>query len=471
MKSLRPGCERILACLHIGTDAKAPSFSMSCCSRIGGQTRRTSPTWAIAMTETALIDAIVVPFIESTNRNGFNGVPALKLLVLQPDQGELRARLSSLISKGLIVAVFASQAVNMHIKRFPDMSIEEQLSGLESEPLDGICLYPCAVVVREHVDISEWHDRPFSKLLLLGEAQLSFRAFDMAALERYVSDPRYDVVFEDYMGRMSVTNASFSDVAYPERDKVGIQSFGLGFDSKRHPCVIVYLRYLSMLSAEHQQYWHSYVIKEGGRMCEPYFVSSIEGDFWKSHSVREAIIEEVTLLRLLSEAIWGKSLFRALPERRVPIGLTAFLRPTVENFNRFVMALDKLLSECIDVKFFEGRLCLETETQRNDGKIIVQSKGTLKLLEEWLLQEIIWEDTNAFQDIIIKPLRNVRRLRQVPAHTFIDDNFSLDYYQRRKDILCGILNSLSNIRATLSRHPRAKHIDIPKWLDGPVDVF
>jgi hypothetical protein len=56
------------------------------------------------------------------------------------------------------------------------------------------------------------------------------------------------------MGWMSVTNEFFGDAQHPERDKVSLQSFGLGFDDQRNPYVIVHLRYLAGLSAEHQQF-------------------------------------------------------------------------------------------------------------------------------------------------------------------------------------------------------------------------
>lgn len=134
--------------------------------------------------------------------------------------------------------------------------------------------------------------------------------------------------------------------------------------------------------------------------------------------------------------------------------------------------MDKLLSESIDVKFFEGKLPLEIETPRPDGKINVQKKGTLTLLEEWLLKEITWDDPNAFREVVIQPLRKVRRLRQTPAHTFTQDTFSEEYYETRKQHLWTVFNSLSNIRATLAKHRRAIHIEIPDWLDdGPIDVF
>jgi hypothetical protein len=136
------------------------------------------------------------------------------------------------------------------------------------------------------------------------------------------------------------------------------------------------------------------------------------------------------------------------------------------------MALDKLLSGSIDVKFFDGKVLLETETSRSDGKVVVQNKGTLTLLEEWLLQEIAWHDPDAFRDVVIQPSRKIRRLRQIPAHTFTRDTFSTEYHNRRKQLLWEVFNSLSNIRATLKKHPKAYHIPMPDWLDDcHVDVF
>lgn len=424
------------------------------------------------MADTSLMLAITESFIGSAKRDDFNGIVASALLGLQANPEKLRSELSALIQDGQITAVFSRLSVNMHIKRFQDLPIGEQLKLLTNEPLEAFCLYPAGPAVQARVDLSAWQDRPFSKALLLAEPQLSFRAFDMGALERYIADPRYIVHFADYMGEMSITDDYFTDAQHPERDKVSLQTFGLGFDDQRNPYAIVYLRYLARLSAEHQQYWNSYLVGSDVRMSEPYCRSSIEGKFWINQSVRYAIVEEMRLIRALTESIWDRSLFRAPPEGDVPIGLTSFLRPTTENFNRFVMALDKLLSDSIDVKFFDGRVPLETETLRPDGKIVVQKKGTLKLLEEWLLQEITWDDPDAFRKLVIQPLREVRRLRQTPAHTFTKDAYSTEYHMKRKKLLWDAFNSLSNIRATLAKHPRAYQIQIPDWLDdGHIDVF
>ena len=424
------------------------------------------------MTSDHLLNAIASSFIASAERDGFNGVVASTLLSIEEKPERLRSTLAELVTDGKITAVFARTSVNMHIKRLPDLPISDQLELLSSEELNNFSLYPTETEVRRRVDLSAWHDRPFSKALLLAEPQLAFRAFEMGCLERYVADPRYKVHFADYMGRMSITDDFFVNEQHPERDKVSLQTFGLGFDVQRIPYTIVYLRYLAGLSAEHQQYWNSYLASGDVRMSEPYYRSSIEGQFWKNRSLRYAITGRCALLRALSEAIWGQSLFRAPAKGEVPIGLTSFLRPTAENFNRFVMALDKLLSESINSSFFQGKCPLEIEETRPDGKTVVTRKGTLALLEEWLLKEITWDDPEAFREVVIKPLRKVRRMRQTPAHAFTADNFSTEYYEKRKKLLWDVFNSLSNIRVTFAKHPLAKRVEIPSWLDDePIDVF
>ena len=136
------------------------------------------------------------------------------------------------------------------------------------------------------------------------------------------------------------------------------------------------------------------------------------------------------------------------------------------------MALDKLLSESICRSFFEGKCLLETEQIRSDGKTVVNHKGTITLLEEWLLKEITWDDPCAFHEVVIKPLRRVRRLRQKPAHTFSSDNYSTEYYEKRKRLLYDVFNSLSTIRATFAKHPLAQEIKVPEWLaNDQIDVF
>jgi hypothetical protein len=428
--------------------------------------------YLLSMSINKILEQIASSFIASAKLGNFNGIIASNLLRIEANPENLRNAIHELISDRKITAIFACTSENMHIKRLPDLPISKQIEFLSIEELSECCLYPNKVEVQRRVEIGTWQERPFSKALLLTEPQLAFRAFDMGALERYVADPRYSLKFNDYMGWMSISDDSFRNEEHLERDKVSLQSFGLGFDSKRNPYTIIYLRYLANLSAEHQQYWLSYQASGDIRMSEPYYRSSIEGKFWKNRSILYAITEEMRTICLLTKAIWGQSLFRELDNKNLPIGLTSFLRPTSENFNRFVMALDKLLSENIDRSFFDGKCSMEVEKTRPDGKVEVIRIGTLRLLEEWLRKEIIWENLDEFTAVIIKPLKEVRRLRQKPAHAFTTDNFSVEYYNKRRRLLWNILNSLSNIRATFAKHQLAQDVKVPDWIDNEkIDVI
>jgi hypothetical protein len=373
---------------------------------------------------------------------------------------------------GKVDCVFGRISLNPHIKRLPDLPTEQQIELLRSEDLRTCCVYPRSDEIIRHTDITRWNDRPFSKLLALAEPQLSFRAFELGVMERYVNDPRYTVHFADYMGTMSITDEYFASSDFPGRDKVSLQTFGLGLTPERTPHIVVFLRYLAGLLPEHQQYWNSFLTQADVRMTQQYYDSSLRGEFWQNRSVRFAICEEMRLINEQTHAIWRRRLFREAAKDDVPIGLSAFLRPTADNYHRFVMALDKLLSENIDSRFFDGLIPLEREVTRPDGRIEVRRKASIALLEEFLGSEIVWGDPEEFRRVIVGPIREVRRLRQTPAHSFTENTFSTEFYASRRRLLWNVFNSLSNIRATLARHPRARSVAVPGWLDHEnIDVF
>lgn len=419
-----------------------------------------------------ILAAVLEFFLSSADQDQFNGLRAITLLKLAPNESELRDVLSELIASRCIDCVFSKFEVNIHIKRVPSVPVGKQLECVHNEELGSFCVYPSSVEVEKNCDLSKWSSRPFSKALLLTEPQLAFRSFEMAALERYINDPRYKVQFEDYMGTMSIGDSSFHELGFPDRDKVSLQTFGLGIGENRLPYLVVFLRYLANLSPEHQQFWHSYLGGENVQMALPYYEASFGGMFWKNRSVRHAIIEEIKLINKMTYAIYGQQLFREFDEKDVPIGVTGFLLPTKANFEAFVLTLDKLLSDRIDVKFFEGRVDLHDEIPRGEGRFEVARKGTIRLLEEWLLAALNWEDEKGVRDFVVGPLREVRRLRQKPAHGFSKDNYDLEFHSERRRLLGAVLNSLQNMRIAFSTHRAAKGVTVPEWLEtGRIDLL
>lgn len=80
----------------------------------------------------------------------------------------VHAILSDLLRAGKITLTFGSVQGNPYIKRFPDLSAEEQRASLQSEDPSGICVYPSASVLALAVDAARYEGRPFTHRLALG---------------------------------------------------------------------------------------------------------------------------------------------------------------------------------------------------------------------------------------------------------------------------------------------------------------
>lgn len=417
-------------------------------------------------------DSVLKFYLNSAEDDSFNGILASRLFSLFEDSADFIASLERLLVNDDIDCVFAKRDINPHIKRLPDLPKEKQLEWLHEETLDSFCIYPSRKILMAAVDGLKFIERPFSRSMLLGESQLSFVTFQLAALDRYRSDPRYVVKFHDYMGDMYISDEYYLDPEFLDRDKVSINSFGLGFSENRVPYLVVFYRYLSTLNAEHQRYWDSFRAEKSVPMCKQYFDSSIAGDWWENRSLRYAIQEEIRLIIEMSEAAFSIPIFREAMNEELPIDVTAFSIPSKDNFHHFIHTWDKILSDNINKKFFRGKVALEDEVERNDGKVMVTPRGTLKLLNEWLEKVVRSSKKSELIAEIMTPLRQVRSLRQTPAHKFEMDEFSDDFYVQRREILLSIFYSVTCLRAFLGNHPKAAQIEVPTWLDDrEIDVF
>ncbi|MFD0849778.1 hypothetical protein [Sphingosinicella xenopeptidilytica] len=112
------------------------------------------------------------------------------------------------------------------------------------------------------------------------------------------------------------------------------------------------------------------------------------------------------------------------------------------------------------------------EQKRSDGRISVRDKGTISLLQEWLDIFVVGKDKREIINAIIGPMRRIRKLRQQPAHSFLKNEFSHDFHAKRREVLTEVLEALALLRTILSRHRRARHINVPAWLDSSnIHVF
>ena len=92
------------------------------------------------------------------------------------------------------------------------------------------------------------------------------------------------------------------------------------------------------------------------------------------------------------------------------------------------------MSDNINKKFFKGDIDLETETLRDDGKIIISQKGTIQLLDSWVNMYFRPTDDQPIKDMI-NNFKTIRKLRQEPAHRITDDTFDKSIFHEQRNII------------------------------------
>jgi hypothetical protein len=306
-------------------------------------------------------------------------------------------------------------------------------------------------------------------LLALGEPQLLPISFDLTVLEFYRNDPRYDYYCDDISGSITFLDSKDSAPDTPEHDKVLLQTFGFSHDEQFRRAIAVLLRYLHDLSPEHQQIWNAKRLTGDYRLHPDYHRSAILGDYYEGISIFEAFLLETSTIACMSVAMGRESLFRGVPER--PREFSFLLRPTQKAFDDFVQLLDKLMSDNIDLKFFQGEVSLEREEPMNDGRIRVTTKGSIQVMEEWFRAKFRPKDDPTVFDDIFKAFREVRKLRSRPAHTVDDDVFDQAYFAQQRELMIRAYNAVRTIRLLLSNHPKAKKCEAPEAIRSGRNIW
>ena len=201
-------------------------------------------------------------------------------------------------------------------------------------------------------------------------------------------------------------------------------------------------------------------------MLNEYYENTIKGNWVTSHSIFSAFIGEQKCLNDLSKHIFGVNLFnRTFENENRPKEFTFFFTPTLKNYNEFVLLLDKLISENINKDFFNGKIDLYEHIQLGDNLIERKPKGTLSLLQEWILLKYNHPKDEIIKDLF-KPLKKVRSDRQSPAHKISEDTFDKKFIDRQKVLINDVYSSLRALRTIFQQHPKARGFEIPDWLDN-----
>jgi hypothetical protein len=398
----------------------------------------------------------------------FNGILADRLAgQLGLTKSSLLRILEQLLVCERIAIAFDRYQGNPHILRIPSPDTQHQLALVKSEALHTFCVYPSAKILTNHKDMGSFADKPFTRRLALGEAQLMPVFFDLSVLEAYYRDPRYHFQYGDMGGRIVITDKAYCSAEVDDRDKILLDTFGIGYDDCRNRVVIAYLRYLSILSPEHQQIWNAQVVSRRCQMNSDYERATLYGVRPKHHSAYRALLAEMEEINKLSNLINKPPLFHDDFSTGRPPGLHPMLRPTSRNLHEFVHLLDKILSENVNRDFFRNDIPLEKEDQRSDGKIQVVTLGTLTLLGNWLSKRYRTVDGEDVSGEIVGPLKQIRKLRQGPAHEINQDKFDILLPKQQDKLLIDALQALQKLRLVLMSHPAARDkYKPPDWLDG-----
>jgi hypothetical protein len=409
------------------------------------------------VTRTELLQSVTDFYLESPD---FNGIPAR---MLPGSEARLKKQIQELVELNQISINFGDRHPNPHILAFAPEAQSKQLEKLSQFKLAGACLYPSKERLADVVDRSKYRDEPFRLKLALGEPQLSYYSFDLSILEIYRNDPRYHYRNDDISGCIGVTSTASLQGQMRAPDETYLQTFGFSYDEQINRAVAVFLWYLRCLTPEHQRIWNTKLLL-GNFNLHPDYWRMTAGNWPERISIFTAFLEEQHHINEIARLIGRPRLFRAeYTERDRPRGFGFLIRPTLEEFNDFVLVLDKLLSENIDTDFFCAEVPFDQERARDDGKVVVLRKGTIQLLADWLNQTVRFPDPGP-KDGMLSTFRKIRKLRQKPAHAIDENAFDQKYFKDQRKLIMDAYNAVRTLRLILMNHPDATSYQVPESL-------
>lgn len=381
----------------------------------------------------------------------FNGMPIYALRsVFEVDTPEFRAVLREAIETEVLTANFNG---NTHIMPFSGAPTAKVLEVFDSADYPShTCLYPHPSKLEDSPRLTGYAHAPYELELAKGGGQLDFRTFDLSVLEYYRNDPRYSYSTDFIHGQICIEDSYYESGTMPEHDQILLDTFGFAYDDDLNRYVAVFLRYLSKLSPEHQRIWKAKEVSGSIKLHPDYYASSIEGSWGTRLSIFEAFVMELQTINEMCALMGRPPLFRDSFSEDRPKEFGFLLRPTVAEFNDFILLLDKMMSDNINKDFFGNDVELETDEVRADGKIVVKPKGTVQILEAWFAKLFRAADEGPIK-AMVSTFRKVRKLRQPTAHKVNADAFDQDIFRKQREIVIEAYDAVRTIRQALANHP------------------
>ncbi|MDA0302357.1 MAG: hypothetical protein O2822_07495, partial [Chloroflexi bacterium] len=297
------------------------------------------------MNATELLQTIIDHYLGSGD---FNGLP------LRPDSPLLQDRdlLASLIAEGLVETISEEDFPNPHIRPWSNQRPRDaQVNDIDDVARGNrtVCLYPTPAALAPVVDPALFQKEPYRRRLAEGGGQLEPVYFDFDVLESYRNDPRFRYEQWDFGLEISVTDSVYGDENVPERDKTSV-TVGYAYNVTslnegpiaRRACA--FLTDLADLTPEHQRRWETYEVEPDGVLPHPEWTRSMSGHFPEGSGPFERFMSELEAVNELSLNAFGEPFF-STTERPDDFGWIT--RASTQEWDRFVLTLDKLISDNI----------------------------------------------------------------------------------------------------------------------------
>lgn len=399
----------------------------------------------------AILEKVVSQYLGSGDFNGLGVFP----LANGSDVEAIR----ELIAESRLDLVRGDRHPNPHIKAFPAEPIDVQLRKIEADGLEG-CLYPSPELLKERkAGASE--TAPFTRALKEGAPQLSYRAFDLRALEWYRNDPRFDFDVDDIHGRiLQKQGTQIADRAVV-LDGLEFFEFGFAYDEDMHRAMAAFLRYLHDLPEVLQIEMQKHELPGNYKLHPDFFRTQIMGEFPERISIYNAFLQEKIEINQICALMRKPKLFRTEAKRISGFGI--LIRPTKKEFREFALLLDQLLSDDLNRDFFKGDLELNRNLTDEDGNRVTQPKGTIQLLEEWTKKKFRPAEPTGTAEMFSN-FRAVRKIRQKPAHTVEENDFDQKYVAEQRKLIIQAFDAVRTLRMILENHPAARDHEVPSYL-------
>lgn len=395
------------------------------------------------------------------NSRDFNGLPLYNMKNYDYDI------LCNLIDENSIEVLSDKEVINPHIKAMElDISKDKQKANIRNKENYAV-LYPTKEALK-NTNIE--YTSPYTEIMKKGEKQFKIVYFDIEILERYINNPKFIVMDNGYRGKI------YPKDEYCEDDTIDneyIKDYGMAYidGEKINRAIGVFICDLASLSSCKQMLWKGFeLLKQDQCKINSGFVENlIEGKWVTKVWIFHALIEEMKVINNQCEAMQIPKLFNktfGTHYTEMPEGYRNIFLPSLKNYYDFVLVLEKMVVHNISYKTFQKKApyISSVERKNEDG----YDKGSLVMFEEWLNKNIATNEN--ISEIIIKPLRNIRKIRQKPAHELTSNEYDISLYQKQIDLVNEIYTAVRAIRLFFSNHPLAKDIEIPKYLITGKDI-